>query len=303
MATVYNNIVTGIFLLFLLLFMGCAGTSQRTQYDSLDSSLDQEIKELKKLVEEQGKQIRGLEKELIQYENQLEDQTQVIDLYDENNESVKIFKQKLENELRSILSEVDKKNVDSNVVRTLNKLENKIEILEDRTFYTDSLYFEIVNDMVMIENKISSLIASYKEMTEISGKKKTKVVPQITNEEYTAKYIESLSQYQNAEWNISLDGFRFLIQADSNNDLADNCQYWIGEIYYSLKDYRRAIKEFEMVFTFPGTNKADDAQFKIGLCYVNIGEFDKAKQEFESLLEFYPNSEYKKKAQKNIQKY
>ncbi len=303
MAAVVKNLVTGIFLLCLLLFTGCAGTSAGTQYTPSDNPSEQEINELKNQLEAQGKQIREIEKELIKYRHELEDQTQVIDVYDENNESVREFKQKLENEVRSILAEMEDQNMDADVVKTLNKIQNKIEILEDRTFYTDSLYFEIVNDLVMIENKITSLIASYKEMTEITVKKKTKVIPKITNEEYTAKYIESLSQYQNGEWNMSLDGFKFLIQADSNHDLADNCQYWIGEIYYSLKDFRRAIKEFEKVFTFPGTNKADDAQFKLGLCYVNIGQTDNAKREFESLLEFYPNSEYYKKAQKNLQKY
>jgi TolA-binding protein len=140
-------------------------------------------------------------------------------------------------------------------------------------------------------------------MNEISGKKKTIVIPKITNEEYKAKYIKSLAHYQNGEWNMSLDGFNLLIQIDSNHDLADNCQYWIGEIYYSLKNFRRSIKEFEKVFTFPGTNKSDDAQFKLGLCFVNIGQIDKAKQEFENLLEFYPNSEYYKRSQEYLQKY
>jgi TolA-binding protein len=140
-------------------------------------------------------------------------------------------------------------------------------------------------------------------MNEITGKRKTRIIPKITDAEYQAKYIESLSNYQNGEWNLSLDGFKFLIQADGNNQLADNCQYWIGEIYYSQKDFRRSIKEFEKVFTFPGTNKSDDAQFKLGLCYVNIGQIDKAKQEFENLLEFYPNSEYYKKGQDYLRQY
>ena len=102
---------------------------------------------------------------------------------------------------------------------------------------------------------------------------------------------------------MSLDGFNLLIQIDSNHDLADNCQYWIGEVYYSLKEYNRSIKEFEKVFTFPGTNKADDAQFKLGLCYVNIGQIENAKKEFENLLEFYPNSEYYKRSQETLKKY
>ena len=140
-------------------------------------------------------------------------------------------------------------------------------------------------------------------MNEISGKEKTIVIPKITKEEYEDKYIISLAHYQNGEWNASLDGFKFLLQSDSNHDKADNCQYWIGEVYFALKDYQRSIKEFEKVFTFPGTNKSDDAQFKLGLCYVNIGQIDKAKQEFENLLDFYPNSEYYKKGQDYLRQY
>jgi len=70
-----------------------------------------------------------------------------------------------------------------------------------------------------------------------------------------------------------------------------------------LKEYNRSIKEFEKVFTFPGTNKGDDAQFKLGLCYVNIGQIENAKKEFKNLLEFYPNSEYYKRSQETLKKY
>ena len=140
-------------------------------------------------------------------------------------------------------------------------------------------------------------------MNDLSVNKTTKEIPKITDKEYTAKYIESLSHYQNAEWNLSLNGFNYLIQVDSNHDLADNCQYWIGEVYYAKNDYRRSIKEFEKVSSFPGTNKADDAQFKIGLCYLNIGQIDMARQEFKKLQEFYPNSEYYKKTQDYLQQF
>ena len=77
-------------------------------------------------------------------------------------------------------------------------------------------------------------------------------------------------------------------------------QYWVGEVYYSLKNYKRSINEFENVFSFPGTNKADDAQYKLGLCYINIGNKVKAAEEFKRLVEYYPNSEYFKKSQQYI---
>ena len=64
--------------------------------------------------------------------------------------------------------------------------------------------------MVLVEYKISSLILSFKEMNNLSFDKTANLIPQITDEDYTTKYIESLSHYQNAEWNISLNGFKFL---------------------------------------------------------------------------------------------
>ena len=288
----------------LLVLTGCSNPpSPSVDYEEGDVGTVEDIETLKSNIEEQGDKIASIELELMKYQEMINDQSQVLNVYDDNNQNVREFRKKLEQEVQVVLDGMQDGSFEKEVTNTLIKVQNKIHILEDRTFYTDSLYFEIVNDLVMIENKIESLISSYKEMTEISGKKKTRVIPKITDAEYQAKYIEALSNYQNAEWNLSLDGFKFLIQADSNHDLADNCQYWIGEVYYSLKDFKRSIKEFEKVFTFPGTNKSDDAQFKLGLCYVNIGQLDKAKQEFESLLELYPNSEYYKRSQEYLQKY
>ena len=293
-----------IFLTILFLVItGCAGTRPDSLSDGENIATPENIETLKFIIDQQGKKIEKIEKELTAYQEMINDQSQVLDVYDDNNQNIREFREKLEKEVRAVLNNIQDGSFEKEMTNTLIKIQKKIQILEDRTFYTDSLYFEIVNDLVMIENKITSLISSYKEMNEITGKKKTRIIPKITNAEYQAKYIESLSNYQNGEWNMSLDGFKFLIQADSNHDLADNSQYWIAEIYYAQKEYRRSIKEFEKVFTFPGTNKSDDAQFKIGLCYINIGQINKAKQEFENLLEFYPNSEYLKKTQEYMQQY
>ena len=255
------------------------------------SSPDPEnAKDVNKRLNQQAEQIEQIEKKVISYQT-------IIDNHSRMNDEISQLKYDLNNELKTILDKLSTDSIEQDYLNILNRVQKKIQILEDRTFYTDSLYFEIVKDMVLVENKISSLILSFKEMNDLSVNKTTRVIPQITDEEYTAKYIESLSYYQNAEWNLSLNGFNYLIQVNSNHDLADNCQYWIGEVYYALTDYSRSIKEFEKVFSFQGTNKSDDAQFKMGLCYMNIGHIEKAKKEFTNLLEFYPNSEYYKRAQ------
>ena len=246
----------------------------------------EEIENFNKRLNKHKEKIEGIEQQLISYKT-------IIDI----NSSISEEINQLKHELIITSDKLNTDSIDQNLLDNLNKVQKKIKILEERTLYTDSLYFAIMNDMVLVDNKISSLILSFKEMNDLSVNKTNKAIPQITDEEYTSKYIESLSHYQNSEWNLSLNGFNYLIQVDSNHDLADNCQYWVGEVFYSLTNYTRSIKEFEKVFSFPGTNKSDDAQFKIGLCYMNIGQIEKAKKEFTNLLEFYPNSEYYKRAQ------
>jgi len=300
---VMSAIIRVIIVACIMFLVGCSGNIPNESADPINKMGSEDVEYLKLMIEEQENKISYIERELEKYQVIIDDQSSILEIYDDNNQNLIDFRRTLEMEVQTALQELREGSFEKEMKNAMIKVQNKIHILEDRTFYTDSLYFEIVNEMVLIENEITSLIASFQEMSEISGKKKTRVVPKITNEEYQAKYIESLSNYQNGEWNTSLDGFKFLIQSDSNHELADNSQYWIGEVYYSLKDFRRSIKEFEKVFTFAGTNKADDAQFKLGLCYINIGELDKAKIEFENLLELYPNSEYFSRSQELFKQY
>ena len=241
-----------VFTLFFL-FTNCAGLSsntpdsftepmEKTSESSPADSLDE--KKLKVYLKQQKETIQNLEKTVESLNEKLEKH---------NDNYANLFEK-----LDSLKSSIGQKNeVDLleepqiDVLNTIIKLKNKIKILEDRAFYTDSLYFEIVNDLVQIENKIISLTSSYKEMIQLKTSGAIKELPSISDEEYTARYIESLSAYQNGEWNKVLEGFTYLIAVNSSHDLADNCQYWVGEVYYALKNYKRSIKEFENVFSFP----------------------------------------------------
>ena len=98
--------------------------------------------------------------------------------------------------------------------------------------------------------------------------------------------------FDSSQYEVSLAAFQKLVNSNPNHELADNSQYWIGECYYGLKDYERALLEFEKVFTFPNNNKMDAAQLKLGICYLRLKNPDKAKQELNRLIQFFPESEY-----------
>ena len=290
------------FLSLILIFSNCAGSKASSKVDPFKESarpnsedFSQENLDSKKLyvyLKQQKDEISDLVSRIDSLNNTLAIQN---DKY----VSVRNSLDSLKNDFTS-QNTVEEDDTQVDVINTMIRMRNKVKILEDRAFYTDSLYFEIVNDLVQIENKIVSLTTSYKETIQLKTSGSIKELPSISDEEYTARYIESLSFYQNAEWNKSLDGFTYLIAVNSSHDLADNCQYWVGEVYYGLKDYKRSISEFEKVFSFPGTNKADDAQYKLGLCFLNINNKTRALEEFTKVTDYYSNSEYYKKAKQYI---
>jgi TolA-binding protein len=108
------------------------------------------------------------------------------------------------------------------------------------------------------------------------------------NEVYAHRYVEAITKFQG------------LLRQDGSDELADNCQYWIGESYYAMGNFQLAIAEFEKVFAFERNNKSDDAQFMIGMAYLRIGEPNLAQLELNNLLTFYQDSEYVTRAERQL---
>ena len=182
------------------------------------------------------------------------------------------------------------------ILKRINTLSNKISTLENQSRYMDSTALEIFNKLVLVENKIVTLANSYNEMAKLKSGEPISSEPRFNSAEYKKTYMESLGHFQNQNFREAIAGFEKLVSSDATNDLADNSQYWLAECFYSQKDFKRAIIEFEKVFTYAGTDKDDDAQLKIGLSYQSIGNINKAREEFQRLVDYFPGSEFYPKA-------
>ncbi len=188
------------------------------------------------------------------------------------------------------------------IMKRINTLNNKIAKLENQAQFMDSTSLEIYNKLVMIENKIITLTNSYNEMSNMKSGKLVSIEPQFNSAKYKKHYMKSLGHFQNQEYDSAIKGFAELVASDATNDLADNCQYWLAECYYSKKDFKRAVGEFTKVFNYAGTDKDDDAQLKLGLAYQSMGSIEKAKEEFQRLIDYFPGSEYYPKAKDALRK-
>ena len=121
------------------------------------------------------------------------------------------------------------------LINRINTFQNKMRLIEDKISYVDSVNFEILAQLVMVENKIVTLANSFTEMYELkSNSSSDKVSTRISPVEYKRTYIDALTAYQNGDYNKAINGFSGLVISDPTNDLADNSQYWLAECYLSL---------------------------------------------------------------------
>ena len=181
---------------------------------------------------------------LSQINNSLAGQNMRIDSLDTQ---MRLLLPELQNALSANLKA--KEQTDSVAILLINRInifQNKMRLIEDKISYVDSVNFEILAQLVMVENKIVTLANSFTEMYDLkSSKSSAKISSKISPVEYKKTYIDALSAYQNGDYNKAINGFSGLVLSAPNNDLADNSQYWLAECYYTMKNYKRAVMEFE----------------------------------------------------------
>lgn len=117
------------------------------------------------------------------------------------------------------------------------------------------------------------------------------------DELYNTAYLD----FTKGNFDVAIEGFKRYLKFFPDTELSDNAQYWIGECYYSKKQYPDAILEFEKVISnYPQGNKVPSAIYKIGLAYQSMNEINKAKQYFRKVINEYPNTNEAKLAKEKL---
>ena len=87
----------------------------------------------------------------------------------------------------------------------------------------------------------------------------------------------------------------------SGSEMAPNAQYYVGEIYYTRKDYENALQAFDAVLErFPDNNKTLDAMYMKGRTLFQMGERTKAANEFRAVYARNPRSDLAAKAKAQL---
>ncbi|MEE8573897.1 MAG: tol-pal system protein YbgF [Thermodesulfobacteriota bacterium] len=116
-------------------------------------------------------------------------------------------------------------------------------------------------------------------------------------------YIIGYHYAMDKQFTLALDNLKRFLAAFPDHKLSDNAQYWVGETYYGMGDYERAIVEFnKVVKRYPKGDKVAAAYLKQGYSFHKLGSDDEAKMLFERVIDKFPTSSEAKDAKKRIKK-
>jgi tol-pal system protein YbgF len=136
-----------------------------------------------------------------------------------------------------------------------------------------------------------------KKMMELSKAKKEEVAVSAPD----ALYLKGLESLKTGDVVTARDQFTKFLEQNSKHELAANANYWIGETYYSEKNYESAILSYqEVIKNYPGKDKVVAAMLKQAMAFNAIKDTKSARFVLKKLIEGFPKSEEAKKAKEML---
>ncbi len=184
--------------------------------------------------------------------------------------------------------------VDSSVVdelrREIDELKNEIEVLRATV---DSLGGEHLNTTAGfatmktdLENMIRQLMVDDTNIT----LKYSEPQPPV---DLVSQYKQTLETCLNHDFKRAIPAFQSIMEDYPDSHFSENCRYWIGQSYFTMRTYEQALVWFQSVIEDSRfLHKDDDASLMLGITHYQMGAREEALREFIDFVVKYPDSEY-----------
>lgn len=115
------------------------------------------------------------------------------------------------------------------------------------------------------------------------------------------KYNIAFSHFKNRRFNEAVNLFQDIIETEKSPKILSDSYYWIGESYFGMEQYGKAMENFRKVGSTGSTSKLDNAQAMIAECLIRSGQIKDAKNAFKELIANFPGSSFVPRARKMLQ--
>jgi len=192
-----------------------------------------------------------------------------------------------------------KKSPESNLENNSNSI--KISSLESKLSDAKN---EQADMKLKIENKDTTIEKLQDKITLLEKKiaylEKSKT--QYLNPSHLYKKARNLLIEEN--YITAADLFTDFIKKFPENTLAGNAAYWLGECYYSMNRYKKAITIFkDLVTKYPKSEKVPGALLKTGYAYLSLNDSNRAHHYLKQVLRQYPFSPAAEKAEEKLKSF
>ena len=204
-----------------------------------------------------------------------------------------------DNELQYIRDEIEKlKQYNKRLEDSLLAKQTQIDSLKNQQNQVEN--FKLIVNTFKDDKTLTSEILESIQTSDVASEDTVTQPIDFDDSDFRTRYNEALNLYFDRNYQVSIGKFTELLNISNQHQLSDNCQYWLGECYYSLEKYPEAISEFKKVSSIGDGNKADAALFKTGMSYLKMGKNTLAVSSFKQLENQFPKSDLLGKAQQYL---
>jgi len=117
------------------------------------------------------------------------------------------------------------------------------------------------------------------------------LLPSATTTPAAELYRAGTAQLKAKNFDAATLSFYDLIVTYPSDPLRESAQFLVADIYFTQKDYRGALAEFEaLIDAVPRGERVSDALLKIGQCQKSLGDVSRARRTWERIVKDYPAS-------------
>lgn len=117
----------------------------------------------------------------------------------------------------------------------------------------------------------------------------------------TSAFNLAYNDYLKGRYELAINGFHRFLEEFPSTSLAPNAHYWVGEAYYSSKDFVHATQAFEkVVAVYPRSEKVAPALFKLGVIAGESGDTRRARDYLKRVIEEFSTSDEAKLAKHKL---
>jgi tol-pal system protein YbgF len=170
----------------------------------------------------------------------------------------------------------------------------------------------LMNENRRLTDQIDAVTSENRKLTAKNAELETKLTetatapppktPAMIGAGPTAAYNAALDMFNSRNYSGAIEQFQGLLNSGSAGDLADNCQYWIGESYYGMGKYQEALKNFQLVLDYKRSGKIPYALLMSGNCEAALGNKAAAVESYQRVMSEFPTSPVAEKAKGKLGK-